>query len=157
MIKATSYRVFFSLVPPLKVRSTKKLSWARLSVSRPIYVNVDSPYLGCPYFNFYWGYQWKKHPVQIQRPPVLVNCHSSQSSSNHHFMINPVPRLQSPKRSNWAQLCTLLKIQISGVEWLKEIWKECATGARERRRCAQGKLEKPYWRPPALTNQPFLL
>ena len=51
---------FFSLVLPLKVRSTKK---ARLGVSRPIYVNVDSPNLGFPYFNLLGGYQWKKHPV----------------------------------------------------------------------------------------------
>ena len=29
-----------------------------------IYVNVDSPNLGFPYFNFLGGYQWKKkHPV----------------------------------------------------------------------------------------------
>ena len=41
----------FSLVPPLKVLST------RLGVSRPIYVNVDSPNPGFPYFNFLGGYQ----------------------------------------------------------------------------------------------------
>ena len=29
----------------------------------PIYVNVDSPNLGFPYFNFLGGYQWKNHPV----------------------------------------------------------------------------------------------
>ena len=56
------YRVFFSLVPPLKVRSTKKIQ-ARLGVSRPIYVYVDSPNLGFQYFNFLGGYQLKKHPV----------------------------------------------------------------------------------------------
>ena len=37
---------------PLKVLSTKKLIWARLGVSRPIYVNVDSSNLGFPYFDF---------------------------------------------------------------------------------------------------------
>ena len=37
--------VFFSLVPPLKYLSTKKLIQAWLGVSRPIYVNVDSPNL----------------------------------------------------------------------------------------------------------------
>ena len=58
------YRVFFSLVPPLKVQSTKTLIKARLGVSRPIYVNVDSPNLGFQYFNFLGGYQLKKHPVQ---------------------------------------------------------------------------------------------
>ena len=42
-----------------------------LGVSRPIYVNIDSPKLGFPYFNFLGGYQWeKKHPV----PPI---CHIS--------------------------------------------------------------------------------
>ena len=54
----------FSLVLPLKILSTKKLIQARLGVSRPIYVNVYSPNLGFPYFNFLGGYQWeKKHPV----------------------------------------------------------------------------------------------
>ena len=32
-------------------------------VSRTIYVDVDSPNLGFPYFNFLGGYQLKKHPV----------------------------------------------------------------------------------------------
>ena len=43
---------------PLKVPSTKKLILARLGVSRPIYVNVDSPNQGFPYF--LGGYQWNK-------------------------------------------------------------------------------------------------
>ena len=42
-----SYRVFFTGV-----------SWT-------IYVNVDSPNLGFPYFNFLGGYKWKNHPVSI--------------------------------------------------------------------------------------------
>ena len=42
---------FSSLVPPEKVPSTEKLIWARLGVSRTIYVNVDSPNLGFPYLN----------------------------------------------------------------------------------------------------------
>ena len=37
---------------------------ARLGVSGPIYVAVDSPNQGFPYFNFLGGYQLKKHPVQ---------------------------------------------------------------------------------------------
>ena len=57
------YRVIFSLVPPLKVQSTEKLILARLGVSRTIYVNVDSPNLGFPYFNFLWGTSEKNHPV----------------------------------------------------------------------------------------------
>ena len=47
----------FSLVPPLKVPSTNKLIYARLGVSWPTYVNVDSPNLGFTYFNFLGGYQ----------------------------------------------------------------------------------------------------
>ena len=46
---------FFNWFPPLKVLSTKKLILARLGVSTPIYVNVDSPNLGFPYFNFLGG------------------------------------------------------------------------------------------------------
>ena len=65
--------VFFSLVPPLKVLSTKKLIWAKLGVSRPIYVNVDSPNLGFTYFNFLGGYQLKKHPV-CMRALLLFSC-----------------------------------------------------------------------------------
>ena len=57
LVENWSYRVFFSLIPPLKVPSTDKLIWARLGVSRPIYVNVDSPNLGFPDFNFLGGYQ----------------------------------------------------------------------------------------------------
>ena len=49
--------VFFFTGTPLKVPRTNKLIWARLGVSRPIYVNVDSPNLGFPYFNFLGGYQ----------------------------------------------------------------------------------------------------
>ena len=30
-----------------------------------IYVNVESPNLGFPYFNFLGGYQLKKHPISI--------------------------------------------------------------------------------------------
>ena len=36
------------------------------NVSRTIYVNVDTPNLGFPYFNFLGGYQLKqKHPVSV--------------------------------------------------------------------------------------------
>ena len=42
---------------------TEKLILARLGVSRTIYVNVDSPNLGFPYFNFLGGTSEKKHPV----------------------------------------------------------------------------------------------
>ena len=51
-----------------------------LGVSRPIYVNVDSPILGFPYFNFLGGYQLKKHPVDTPKQldkdilPHTVHC-----------------------------------------------------------------------------------
>ena len=35
----------------------------RLGVFRPIYVDVDSPNLGFPYFNFLEGYQLKKNTL----------------------------------------------------------------------------------------------
>ena len=54
---SSPYTGFFSLVPPLKVPSTTKLIQARLGVSRPIYVDVDSPNLGFPYFNILGEYQ----------------------------------------------------------------------------------------------------
>ena len=53
---------FFTLGLPLKVPSTKKLIQARLGVSGTIYVNVDSPNLGFPYFNFLGEAQCKKTP-----------------------------------------------------------------------------------------------
>ena len=46
----TIYRVIF--LTGSKVQSTKKLIYARLGVSRTIYVNVDTPNLGFTYFNF---------------------------------------------------------------------------------------------------------
>ena len=60
-IDTDTYRAFFHWYPPktfrLKVPSTKKDIWARLGVSRPMYVNVDSPNLGFQYFYFLGGYQ----------------------------------------------------------------------------------------------------
>ena len=44
---------------------TSKLISATLGVSRTIYVNVDSPYLGFPHFNVLGGYQWEKLPCII--------------------------------------------------------------------------------------------
>ena len=56
--------VFFLTGTPLKVPSTKKLILARLGVSRPIYVNVDSPIrLGFLYLNFLGEGQWKKNTL----------------------------------------------------------------------------------------------
>ena len=46
------HAVFYVTVAPLKVLSIEKLISARLGVSRTIYVHVDSPNLGFPYFNF---------------------------------------------------------------------------------------------------------
>ena len=55
--------VFLTGTPPKSSKNTKKLILAGLGVSKPIYVNVDSPNLGFPYFNFVGGYQLKKYPV----------------------------------------------------------------------------------------------
>ena len=49
------YRVFFLTGTPPKSSKYKKVNQARLGVSRPIYVNIDSPNLGFPYFNFLGG------------------------------------------------------------------------------------------------------
>ena len=38
---------------------------ARFGVSWTIYVNVDSPNLGFPYFNFLGEAQWKKLPCNL--------------------------------------------------------------------------------------------
>ena len=46
---------------PPKSKSTEKLIWARLGASRTIYVNVDSPNLGFPYFNFLGAHQTQKN------------------------------------------------------------------------------------------------
>ena len=53
---------FFYLALPQQVPSTEKLINARLGVSRTMYVNVDSPNIGFPYFNFVGEAQWKKSP-----------------------------------------------------------------------------------------------
>ena len=52
------YRLIFVTGPPLK--STKKLIWASLGVSRPICVNVDSLNPGFLYLIFSGGDQRKK-------------------------------------------------------------------------------------------------
>ena len=44
-------------------KCTKLLIKARLGVSRTIYVNVDSPNLGSPYFNFLGEAQCKKNTL----------------------------------------------------------------------------------------------
>ena len=59
-----TYRLFFdSLVLLQTVLSADKLILARLGVTRTIYVNVDSPNLGFPYFNFFSGVSVKKIPL----------------------------------------------------------------------------------------------
>ena len=64
---------FFSLGLPLKFPSTEKLIWARLGVSGTIYVNVDSPNLGFPHFNFLGGYQLKKKCCALLSLENLTN------------------------------------------------------------------------------------
>ena len=66
---------FFSLGLPLKCLSTKKLILASLGVSRRIYVNVDSPNLGFPYFNFLGEAQCKKTPC------ISPNCWQNISNT----------------------------------------------------------------------------
>ena len=60
------YKVFFLHWYPLKVPSSEKSILARLGVSRPNYVNVDSPNLGFPYFNYLGGYQREEGNVESQ-------------------------------------------------------------------------------------------
>ena len=76
--------IHISLVPPLKVQGTKKLIWARLGVSRPIYVNVDSPNLGFPYFNFLGGYQLKN---TLYHHIVLYTSSHLELSHTHCFIV----------------------------------------------------------------------
>ena len=56
--------VLFNWYPP-KNSKYKKVNQARLGVSRTIYVAVDSPNLGFPYFHFLGGYQLKETPCII--------------------------------------------------------------------------------------------
>ena len=70
-----------SLVPPLKNRSTKKLFYARLGVSRPIYVNVDSPSLGFTYFNFLGGNQWKENTLYLNSVVNHLSCFSKVTTN----------------------------------------------------------------------------
>ena len=48
--------------------------WA-LTLSRPIYANVDSPNLGFPYFNFLGGYQLKRTPCSILEVHCFIPWH----------------------------------------------------------------------------------
>ena len=51
--------VFFVTVAP---QSIEKLTLAMLGISRTIYVDVESPNLGFPYYNFLWERQSQKTP-----------------------------------------------------------------------------------------------
>ena len=55
--------MFFLTGTPPKNSKYKKVNLGKVRCIWPIYVNVDSPNLGFPYFNFLGGYQLKKHPV----------------------------------------------------------------------------------------------
>ena len=63
-----------------------------LGVSRPIYVNVDSPNLGFPYFNFLGGYQLKKHPVYGYMSLQKYNRASILHSSKRIHFLSQVPK-----------------------------------------------------------------
>ena len=54
------YRDFFLTGTPPKSSKYKKVN---PGVSRPIYVNVDSPNLGFPYFNFLGGTSEEKNTL----------------------------------------------------------------------------------------------
>ena len=56
-------QMLHTAIMPLCFKQSGFFSLARLGVSRPIYVNVDSPNLGFPYFNFLGGTSDKNHPV----------------------------------------------------------------------------------------------
>ena len=65
---------------------------ARLGVtSRPIYVNVDSPNLGFPYFNFLGGYQLKKHLVCAADPPVSPSPWQHKTQLDHQESSKATP------------------------------------------------------------------
>ena len=51
------YRVFFYWCPPKSSKYRKVDLGYRLGVSGTIFVNIDSPNLGFPYFNFLGGFQ----------------------------------------------------------------------------------------------------
>ena len=79
-----TYRVFFSLGLPLKVLCTDKLIQARLGVSGTIYVNVDSPNLDFPYFNFLGEAQWNKTPCMLM-PKVNSHAERRKKSLLHYY------------------------------------------------------------------------
>ena len=110
-VKTTGW--LFSLVPPLKGLSTEKLIWARLGVSRTIYVNVDSPNLGFPYFNFlggtsekitlymftFWRSQIDKLCQLIQKKYVNILCVVFSQSPPISLEISWKPAKPNPRWS----------------------------------------------------------
>ena len=96
---------------PLRVPSIKKLILARLGVSRPIYVNVDSPNLGFPHFNFLGGYQWEKTPCNFVYVCVLLfsllawkiqpNLHYIVRKMNMSWNLLPLPPLVLASLAKW--------------------------------------------------------
>ena len=55
---------FFFTGPPSKMSKYRELILVRLGVSRTIYVNVDSPNLGSPYFDILGEAQCKITPCR---------------------------------------------------------------------------------------------
>ena len=72
-------------------------------VSWPIYVNVDSPNLGFPYFNFLGGTSEKKHPVYLQTFKV-VWCWMRVDPTPywHNLVQEDVPWTRSWSSSRWS-------------------------------------------------------
>ena len=113
---------FFTLGLPLKVQSTKKLIWARLRVSRTIYVNVDSPIrLHLQVFHtfaFKGRPSVKKHPVctlyrTISVPPKNLTFdyfqrfdHSGKGELTEKELYN-VLKMQNHVDCTREEVCTL--------------------------------------------------
>ena len=81
-----------------------------LGVSRPIYVNVDSPNLGFPYFNFLGGVPVKKHPVSYHNMIYIMwdRCHhfANQNISGMHTIYSIHP---------WYAIYYILYAKLTGM------------------------------------------
>ena len=117
---------FFSLGLPLKFLSTEKLIWARLGVSRTIYVNVDSPNLGFPYFNFlggtsekitlymftFWRSQIDKLCQLIQKKYVNILCvvFSQSPQSHSKYPESQQSQILDGPQSDFPRLCQFINM-----------------------------------------------
>ena len=70
-------------------------SYGHHGVSRPIYVNVDTPNLGFPYFNFLGGYQLKKTPCTYIKLSLLDLIPQT------NLKLCPLTHMQKHKNYKW--------------------------------------------------------